>query len=334
MIAVFIDTNIYEEMDYNFNDKNSVLQAFKKLVAENEVKNVVISVIDGEVKKHLEDRQVDSRRAIKKYCKWINCVVKEDIIKENLNKEFMEYEEFKKETKAEILKIDNINSQRILEKYFAEEPPFESRKKFEFKDAFFVEAILEYIKKKSYIRVAVITKDQGIGKAINKFGTEGMKVFKSIQELVDFVINYGEKRKRELVEYVKNYDLKSLIVKEYSLDYCDMKEENIEVDDIDIMGIYNMEILNDLTTNVIAVCDIGVALKGKFSCLDYENSFYSYEEKKYLYKSYINKNELMFVCTTVVSIEKNDCEYGRITIKDFPEIEISYENMNSDVMFI
>ena len=102
MIPVFIDTNIYEEMDYNFNDKNSVLQAFKKLVDENEIKNVVISVIDGEVKKHLEDRQVDSKRAIKKYCKWINYVVKEDIIKENLNKEFMEYEEFKKETKAEI----------------------------------------------------------------------------------------------------------------------------------------------------------------------------------------------------------------------------------------
>ena len=45
MIPVFIDTNIYEEMDYNFNDKNSVLQAFKKLVDENEIKKEIIEYI-------------------------------------------------------------------------------------------------------------------------------------------------------------------------------------------------------------------------------------------------------------------------------------------------
>lgn len=328
MIPVFIDTNIYEEIGYNFDNKNPILQAFKKLVDENEIKNVIVSVIDGEIKKHLGDRKVDNIRAIKKHCKWINKVINKEIIDENLNKEFKDYEEFKKETKTEMIKIDDINSQKILEKYFAVEPPFENKKQFEFKDAFFVEAVLEYIKKNLYIRNVIVTKDEGIIKAIKKFGDTGVEVVKSIQELTDFIINYGSKRKEELKEYIKKYNLKPLIEKEYSVDYCDIEEENIEIDDIETYGVFDIEILNDLDSSVMVACDIGIALEGKFSCLDYDNSYYSSEEGEYLYKSYINKNELMYVCTVVMDIQKSKNGYGNIIIRDFPEIEIDYEIMN------
>jgi len=333
MIPVFIDTNIYEEIGYNFDNKNPILQAFRKLVDENEIKNVIISVIDGEIKKHLEDRKVDNIRAIKKHCKWINKVIKKEIIDENLNKEFKDYEEFKKETKTEMIRIDDINSQKILEKYFAVEPPFEDKKQFEFKDAFFVEAVLEYIKKNLYIRNVVVTKDEGIIKAIKKFGNTRVEVLKSIQELTDFIINYGSKRKEELKEYIKKYSLKPLIEKEYSVDYCDIEEENIEIDDIETYGVFGIEILNDLDSSVMVACDIGVALEGRFSCLDYDNSYYSSEEGEYLYKSYINKNELMYVCTVVMDIEKSKNGYGNIIIRDFPEIEIDYESMNPKEIF-
>lgn len=328
MIPVFIDTNIYEEIGYNFDNKNPILQAFKKLVDENEIKNVIVSVIDGEIKKHLGDRKVDNIRAIKKHCKWINKVINKEIIDENLNKEFKDYEEFKKETKTEMIKIDDINSQKILEKYFAVEPPFENKKQFEFKDAFFVEAVLEYIKKNLYIRNVIVTKDEGIIKAIKKFGDTGVEVVKSIQELTDFIINYGSKRKEELKEYIKKYNLKPLIEKEYSVDYCDIEEENIEIDDIETYSVFDIEILNDLDSSVMVACDIGIALEGKFSCLDYDNSYYSSEEGEYLYKSYINKNELMYVCTVVMDIQKSKNGYGNIIIRDFPEIEIDYEIMN------
>lgn len=328
MIPVFIDTNIYEEIGYNFDSKNPILQSFRKLVDENEIKNVIVSVIDGEIKKHLESRKADNIRAIKKHCKWINELINKEIIDENLNKEFNDYEEFKKETKTEMIKIDDINSQKILEKYFAVEPPFENKKQNEFKDAFFVEAVLEYIKKNLYIRNVVITKDEGIIKAIKKFGNTSVEVVRSIQELIDFIINYGSKRKEELKKYIKEYNLKPLIEKEYSVGYYDIEEENIEIDDIEIYGVFGIEILNDLDSSVMIACDIGVALEGKFSCLDYDNSYYSSEEREYLYKSYINKNELMYVCTTVMDIEKNNNGYGNIIIKDFPEIEIDYESMN------
>lgn len=328
MIPVFIDTNIYEELGYNFDNKNPIIKAFKKLVDENEIKNVMISVIDGEIKKHLENRKADNIRVIKKHCKWINELINEERINENLNKEFNDYEEFKNETKTEIIKIDSINSQKILEKYFSVEPPFENKKQNEFKDAFFVEAILEYTKKSPYIREVVITKDEGVIRAIKKFGNTNFEILKSINQLTDFIINYGSKRKEELKKYIKEYNLKPLIEKEYTVDYCDIEEENIEIDDIEIYGVFDIEILNDLDSTVVVACDIGVALEGKFSCLDSDNSYYSSEEGEYLYKSYINKNELMYVCTAIIDIEKSENGYGNIIIRDFPEIEIDYESMN------
>lgn len=255
-------------------------------------------------------------------------MINEELINQKLNKELQDYEKFKKETKTEMIKIDDINSQKILEKYFAVEPPFENKKKNEFKDAFFVEAVLEYIKENLYIRNLVITKDEGVIKAIKKYGNTSVEVVKSIQELTDFIINYGSKRKEELKKYIKEYNLKSLIEKEYSVSYCDIEEENIEIEDIEIYGVFDIEILNDMDSSVMVACDVGVALEGKFSCLNYDDSYYSSEEREYLYKSYINKKELMYVCTIVMNIEKNDNGYGNILIRDFPEIEIDYESMN------
>lgn len=54
---------------------------------------------------HLEDRKKENIRAIKKHCKWISNLVNEELIKQKLNKELQDYEKFKEETKAELIKI-------------------------------------------------------------------------------------------------------------------------------------------------------------------------------------------------------------------------------------
>ena len=78
-------------IDYNFDNKNSILQAFKKLVNENEIKNIMISVIDGEIISHLEDRKQENIRAIKKHCKWISDLINEELISKKLNKESIDF---------------------------------------------------------------------------------------------------------------------------------------------------------------------------------------------------------------------------------------------------
>lgn len=329
MIPVFIDTNIYEELGYNFDDRNPILQAFKKLVNEKEIKNIMISVIDGEIKSHLEKRKLENIRVIKKHCKWINELIDENEINEKLDKELNDFEKFKSDTKTEVVKIDNINSQKVLEKYFNVEPPFEGKKRNEFKDAFFIEAILQYIKKNIQTRYVVISKDEGVQRAIEKFGGVRIELLKSMQQLTDIVIDYGSKRKQELIEYLKTYEINPLIEKSYSVEYGDMEEENIEIDEISMFGVFGIDILKNLEYSIMVACDMGIVLKGKFSCLDYDKSYYSSEESEYLYKSYVNKNELMYICTVVIEIVKGESGYSDVIIRDFPEIEIDYENIKN-----
>lgn len=329
MIPVFIDTNIYEQLGYNFDDRNQILQSFKKLVEEKEIKNIMISVIDGEVKIHLRNRMSENKKAIKKHCKWINELIDEEKINEKLNKEMIDFEKFKVETQTEIIKVNDIDSEKILEKYFKVEPPFENKKQNEFKDAFFVEAISDYTKKNWETRYVVISKDEGVQKAIQKLENSRIEILSSMQQLTDIVINYGSKRKQEIINYIKGYELKSQVEKEYSIDYGDIEEENIEVDEISVNGVFGIDILKDLESSVLVACDIGVVLDGKFSCLDYDNSYYSSEEEEYLYKAYINKEELMYVCTVVIEVIKCKERYNELIIRDFPTIEINYEDLKN-----
>ncbi len=327
MIPVFIDTNIYEQLGYNFDDRNQILKSFKKLIEEKEVHNVMISVIDGEIKAHLENRIIENKKGIKKHCKWITEIIDEDVINEKLSKDKKDYEKFKENTKTEIIKISDIDAEIILEKYFKIQPPFENKKRNEFKDAFFVEAISNYIKKNLNTRYVVITKDEGVQKAIQGLRNSRIEIVSSIQQLTDIVINYGSKRKEEIMDYIKSYDLKSQIEETYSIDYLDIEEENIDIDDIDVYGVFGIDILRDLENSVLVACDVGVVLKGEFSCLNYDNSYYSSEEREYLYKEYINKNELMFICNVIIEAIKGEKGFTKLIVRDFPVIEINYENM-------
>lgn len=56
MLTVFIDKNIYKEENYNFDERNEVFKSFLELVRKKEIKNVIISVIDNEIKEHLKER--------------------------------------------------------------------------------------------------------------------------------------------------------------------------------------------------------------------------------------------------------------------------------------
>jgi hypothetical protein len=327
MLTVFIDTNIYEEENYNFDERNEVFKAFIELVHKKEIKNVIISVIDNEIKGHLKERIEENERGLKKYCKWVKNLLEEEVIKQNLNKELIDYEKFKKNSLAEIVTLENINSEIVLNKYFKNEAPFTKSKPNEFKDAFFIEGILKYVEDNNIGRFAIISKDKGIIKSFETFNKESVIVLKSIKELLDFVANYGQERKKDILEYISSYDLIPLIEEKYNVNYWDIEEENIEIKKINIMGIYGIEIIRSEDESILVACDIGIALEGKFSCLDYDNSYYSSEEGEYLYKQYINRNELMYVCDVIMKIEKDNDKFNQITIKDFPEIEIDYNTM-------
>lgn len=159
MITVFIDTNIYQELGFNFSFKNDIIANFIKQIDNKEIKNVIISVIDNEVKAHLMQRRKENLSKIKKHCKWIYNYIDEKNIEKNLNEELFNFENYKKLTKAEIFKLDTVNPENVLDKYFKKKFPFEAAKPNEFKDAFFIEGVKKYLENNFSIKSVIITKD-------------------------------------------------------------------------------------------------------------------------------------------------------------------------------
>lgn len=144
ILTVFIDTNVYKKLNFNFDERNSIFKSFINIIKKKEVKNVIISVIDNEIITHLNRRTEENRKCIKKYYKWISDVISDEIIEENLNKELEDYEKFKRNSLSEVIDVKDINPENVLDKYFKRNPSFEDSKQNEFKDAFFIEGILKY----------------------------------------------------------------------------------------------------------------------------------------------------------------------------------------------
>lgn len=314
MLTVFIDTNIYEEENYNFDERNEIFKSFIELVHKKEIKNVIISVIDNEIKEHLKERMEENKRGIKKYCKWVKDLLEEEVINQNLEKELIDYEKFKENSLTKIVTLENINPEIVLNKYFKKEAPFTKSKPSEFKDAFFVQGVLKYVEENDIGKFVVISKDKDVIKSFDIFNKDCVIVLKSIKELLDLVANYGQERKEKIMEYINSYDLKALIEEKYTVNYLDIEEENIEIENIDIIGIYGIDIIQNKDESVLVASDIGIALKGKFSCLDYENSYYSSEEGEYLYKQYIDRDELMYVCDVIMEIKKDNEKFNQIIV--------------------
>lgn len=292
-IIVFIDTNIFEEMGFNFDLRNEIINQYVELCKENKIKNIIVSVIDKEIKKHISNKIEENRRAIKKNCKWIYDLVDKKVIEDNLNKNLIDYEKFKNENNSEIIEIDNINPEIVMDKYFNMKYPFELSKPYEFKDSFFLESVFEYANSHLEVNgILVVTKDNGIIKAVKEKGLKRINCCSKIDEVIDTILNIGSDQRNKLLKYLKSYDFNEQIPDKIIVNIeCD-EENDIIIDDYECSGVLTLNVIKDEENKIIVACDMLINLLGKFKCLDIDKSYYSDEKHEYVYKNYRNKNYL------------------------------------------
>lgn len=329
-IVVFIDTNIFEEIGFNFDKRNEVIKQYIELCKENKIKNVIVSVIDKEIKKHINIRIEESRKIIKRNCKWIYNLAGEKDIEDNLNKNLLDYERFKKETNSEIIGINDINPEVVMDKYFNLQYPFEIKKPNEFKDAFFLEAIFEYINKHSEVEgTLIITKDNGIINAVEAKGIKRINCCSRIDEVIDTIINLNEEDKSEILRYLRTYNFNDQINNQIKINISGLEEEKIDIDDYECSNILSLNVIKIVKNKITVSCNMLINLLGDFSCLDYDNSYYSNEEHEYIYKEYKSRDYLGYICPTIIELTKENNEYKNPKIIDIEEIEIDYESFMS-----
>ena len=330
-IAIFIDTNVFERRGFNFDKSNQLINQFKTLLRKSNYEYFIISVIDQEVKQHIMKRRDESFNYLNKYNKWVFKQLDNAVIEANLNKNLLDYEKFKEDTDSIFIDLSDINSEIVLKKYFDCCCPFEHSKPYEFKDAFFLEAIFKFSREHElYSAFMVVTEDKGVKNAIKEYNNPKIISFNSIEDLLDSLINYSIDNKKKVFDYISKYDFTSQIISKANIVVDNIKEADINIGSYNCAGLYFPKILKVDKNKIILICDLHINLIGKFSCLDEERSFlYDGDEEVTHVKFYIDKDFLGFVCQTVIEVSINDDKFVDAKIIDLPDIFIDYESFLS-----
>ncbi|NFG63149.1 PIN domain-containing protein [Clostridium sp. CMCC3677] len=349
---VFIDTNIYDAANYNFN--NGAFSKLKKLVDSGNVVLLINSVIEIEVKNHIKSRIYDAVNIVNKDLNDRIFVPfrHEDEYKtkvELLDKKFMtklledRFYEFLSMCKAIHITLNNINVEKIMSDYSEKKYPFENSKPEEFKDAIAIQSLILYKKNMDdECRLCVVSNDKGFRKSIN---VEDVGLFDDLGSFIDMITTLDDKTKclKEFIEegyiYDEIIDEANIAVERinYSteqyvddLEIGDTKINNYEISYVDIIDMNSAKVIVDVDAEIEIIC----------SFVDEEQSCYDKEERQYLWKKEIETKEIHninFELTIELHISKfsdNIClEEGKEIKYDGDEVSVrGYSDVTNSIL--
>lgn len=191
---VFLDTNIFEGKNFQF-DSHS-LQAFKKLVDDEEIRLLITDPTIQEVKHHLRIKSEEAVSEIKKVRRTAMLLrnipdlpahgifeeLTADLVEDSLNSKF---DDFLEGDYVEHVSIENVSASQVFDMYFNLKAPFATgEKRKEFPDAYVLLALSSLSRGRGW-PIHVITKD----KDMFRFSEEHSNLIcsESIDELMDAI---------------------------------------------------------------------------------------------------------------------------------------------------
>jgi|GEM_PF-2616941 len=204
-VHVFIDTQVYINESYNFNEKGN-LSYFRKQVLDDKVVHLTSEIIVKEVEKHITK---DVMEVLGRFNKVVNdrklAIFRDkgydQLLKMNESEMVEEaisiFRAFLADTKAFMLHIETVELESVLSDYFEIKPPFgiKKDKKSEFPDAINVSMLRKYAEHNE--PVIIVSGDGDF--------TEGKNIacFKTLGELLD-AINSQDEITHKVKEYLKS----------------------------------------------------------------------------------------------------------------------------------
>ena len=300
---IFLDTNIYDEACFSF--KNPRMNALSKLISDNSLSLLMCSVCKGEVIKHINKRMAECVQGLNKqlkerywaalrfdskYVEKLKKINSEEVISD-VTKLF---EEFLSDNNVVYFTLDGIDVEGMVHDYFNQVLPFDVTKPDEFKDAMMVRALKKY---QNSLRepIDVISKDEGFRNSFK--GIAGFNIFSSLDEWIE--ISQGETIIQILSNQFDELVLENGIQDDVSDRIADIEcsfDERIEYS-FDFSAVNEIEIEFDYAyfTSEIEILVMASAISKLIvhaRYLDADNSFYSSEDKDYVFRRYIESIEL------------------------------------------
>lgn len=166
---VFLDTNIFESKNFQFNSHS--LKAFKKLVDDDEIRLLVTDPTIQEVRQHLRAKSEEAVGEIKKVRRSAMLLrnipdlpaygifeeLNADTVESRLNRNF---DEFLRGHNVELVTVENVSASQVFDMYFKMKAPFANgEKRKEFPDAYVLLALSALSRARGW-PIHVITKDK------------------------------------------------------------------------------------------------------------------------------------------------------------------------------
>lgn len=291
MVNVFLDTNIFISCKYNL--KSSYFSLLNNLIKKGDVRLLYSEIIIGEVIQHM---QSDIRNAVQKYNKaqkdYYASYAHYDTfnyLKKNVEEEILMVREkiniFFTQENSLLLPLENVNLSSIMSLYFKKEPPFETKKPCEFKDAFNIGLISSFIREKQEV-VYLITADEGMYKAVE--GNSLIRVYPSLENFYndnDIKELYNNSNLDLLKKHIPKSDLKeefSNVLKNSEVirtGFEDYEVLSFEIKDV-LLGLQFGETNGD---TILSEIEVNVEYLVSLSCFDEERSIYDPEDREYIY---------------------------------------------------
>ena len=151
---VFIDTSIF--INHNYNYRSTVFQNFVRLARDERAKVFITDITIREIEAHIEADISASTQASSQFKS--DARILRNIDQPEINALFsdidepsaidelkQQLQEFLRYVKATILPTTDVDIAAVFNKYFSKQPPFsEGKKKYEFPDAFVLEALEQW----------------------------------------------------------------------------------------------------------------------------------------------------------------------------------------------
>ena len=327
MNKLFVDTNAFVKMGYNFDEQNPIISVIIKNIIDKKYKYYNLSVIDNEIASHLETRFLEDFEKAKKI-KWINNYITDDVIKENCLEKIAAYKKFKQNIGAIECNVENINPEKILEKYFKKELPFEDKKdkRKEFPDAFIAE-YLNNIRIENEEKIYFVTNDNGLKKSLNS----NVMVFSDLESFLSSINSISPREYKKIEGFIVDSisSIEEKIFQNKKIEINNLEQESISVDKIKIQKIIDIQVIDKNENSYIINCKCDfLILEGEFACLDYNNSCFMKSNDYYFSPEYIVLKEMALNdFEFIIKINYNEDDELFISYFDEYKININYESI-------
>lgn len=295
MKLVFIDANIYIATRYVFD--HLYFATLQDLIKENKVNLLYTIATKGEVLQHIRkdiSGAVDAyNRTLKKDAIYLlnqgsfklSKIDKEEAIKLVESK----FNEFINLNNVNLIPLNSIDAEELMNDYFKQNPPFESKKPSEFKDAIIINALKKYQYSIGQ-EICIVSNDKGFRAAFA--GDDQFKIFDKISAFLD----YSQKQEKYYV-VLEEFIASKVVNGEFNddikayLETFDISRGNYRkwdcidysIDDIEC----ELSFIDIKVEGVIAYVDATVNVTAEIRYRDEDSSYYDMEEGRYLFEKYV-----------------------------------------------